>query len=320
MNRVLLTTNPEAFMYHGGGEREILLLNDALNSSGLISDIYGPTSRTITAYKAVIHFSMSGGSEYIIKSAIDNNKHLILWPNIWFVKEPSIETIDHLSNFLNNFHTIVFRSFTEENHFRKYFDIEKKDIIRISYLISPNFFRKNISDVFRESYGFKPYAIWPGIIEPQKNQLSAILAFNKADMDLYISGECRDSEYIEICKNKSMNNIHFIPSMPFCSEIHLSALKYSSLFVELPLDFPGTSALEAAAMGCKLLVPNSNWADEMLGEQCTQVDIDNTDSIINTIKIAISNPNKNEGNCTNNRTHTNVLDSITPLVQYILSL
>ncbi len=315
MNRVLLTTFPGAFMHDGGGEREIHLLNEAINRSGMISDIYGPTSRSINAYQSAIHFSMAGGSEHVISSAAENGLKLILWPNLWFIEPPSLANLNQLKMLLSYFHAVVFRSQAEETHFRKYLDLEGKDIIRIYPLISPKFFRNNVTDVFRESYGLDSYAIWTGIIEPQKNQLAAVRVFNELDIDLIISGGIRDQRYADECKRQAGPNIKFIPAIPFASEQHLSALAHSQMVVELPLDFPGTSAIEAAAIGSKLLLSRSEWTEEMLGPYCSQVDPNNEEEI-RTIAIQLLTQEKNHdiSICAK---FLNMIDAVTPLVNYL---
>lgn len=318
MNRVLLTTFPGAFMHDGGGEREIHLLNEALNRSGMISDIYGPTSRSINAYQSAIHFSMAGGSEHVITSAAENGLRLILWPNLWFVEPPSPESIQQLKFLLGYFHAVVFRSKAEEDHFRHYLDLEGKDIIRVSPLISPKFFRKDVTDVFRESYGLDSYAIWTGIIEPQKNQLAAVRVFNELEMDLIISGGIRDQSYADECKRQAGSNIKFIPAIPFGSEQHLSALAHSKMVVELPFDFPGTSAIESAAIGTKLLLSKSDWTEEMLGPYCTQVDPYN-DKEIQDAAVHLLQQNKNQDAFSRNN-FVNMFDAISPLVHYLQSM
>jgi hypothetical protein len=71
----------------------------------------------------------------------------------------------------------------------------------------------------------------------------------------------------------------FLPPMPFGSELHLSALAHSELFIELPLDFPGTSAVEAAVLGCNMLLTATPWTQELLGNFCTQVDAKDIDAV-----------------------------------------
>ncbi|MFP1825601.1 hypothetical protein ACLEE4_08070 [Lonsdalea quercina] len=317
MNRILLTTFPSAFMYDGGGEREIHLLNEAINRAGMICDIYGPTSRSINAYQSVIHFSMAGGSEHVIESAKDNGLRLILWPNLWFVETPSASTLERLKALLSHFHAVVFRSQAEENHFRQYLDIEGKDVIRVSPLISPKFFRKNVTDVFRESYGLTSYAIWPGIIEPQKNQLAAVRAFTDLNLDLIISGGVRDQSYADECKRQAGPNVRFIPAMPFGSEQHLSALAHSQMVIELPFDFPGTSAIEAAAMGCPLLLSRSEWTNEMLGSDCTQVDPTDEKEIRQLVSQLAHQRDSQTLQHSPRVEFMNMFDAVSPLTQYL---
>ena len=318
MKRVLLTTYPEAFLYQGGGEREILLLNEALNSSGIISEIYGPTSRPLSNYDAVIHLSMNGGSEHIIGAISNVDIPVILWPNLWFVEPPSEDNSVHLAAFLKSFDAVVFRSQAEERHFSHYLNIENKDVIHISPLISPKFLRKNITDVFRESYGLKSYAIWTGIIEPQKNQLAAVRSSNDLDLDLVISGGIRLKKIADECKRLAGPNIKFISTIPFGSEQHLSALSHSQMVVELPFDFPGTSAIEAAAMGSRLLLSRSEWTEEMLGPYCTQVDPRNENEIRQAVLQLLKEPHNPLSSSAN--IFPDMVDAIAPLVNYLQSI
>jgi len=318
MKRVLLTTFPEAFLNQGGGEREIHLLNEALNTSGIISEIYGPTSKPLSNYDAVIHLSMNGGSEHIISAISDINIPVILWPNLWFVDSPSEDNLIRLKYFLKSFNAVVFRSFAEEKHFRHYLGLDGKDVIRVHPLVSPKFLRKNISDVFRESYGLKSYAIWTGIIEPQKNQLAAVRAFNNLDLDLIISGGIRDKKYADECKRQAGPNIKFISAIPFGSEQHLSALRYSEMVVELPFDFPGTSAIEAAAIGSKLLLSKSEWTEEMLGSCSLQVDPKNEDEIKSAALQLLKEPANNLPKPQID--FLNMIDAVSPLVHYLQSM
>ncbi|WP_322015049.1 hypothetical protein [Paraburkholderia sp. J12] len=314
MKRILLTTSPNAFLYRGGGEQEVLLLNEFLNASGAMSDIYGPTSRALNAYDSVIHFSMQEGSELIIDALAGTGRRLILWPNLWFINEPSPQHLERLSRLLARFDAVVFKSLSEEEHFGRYLSLAGKEVIRIAPLISPKFRRRaSISRVFQESYGLDRYAIWPGIIEPQKNQLAAVRAFQGLDLALVISGAVRDEAYAAECRRAAGPNVTFIPVMPFGSELHLSALTYSSLFIELPRDFPGTSALEAATMGCRLVLSRSDWTEEFLAGASTQVDADD----VGQVRAAVSDAVRNGAPPTAAVTALSMSDSVAPLLRYL---
>jgi glycosyltransferase involved in cell wall biosynthesis len=287
MKRVLLTTHPSAYLHHGGGEREILLLRDALEDFGVRADIYGPASGEVSVYDFAIHSSLIGGSEYLLLPLAEAGIRLILWPNLWFATPPSPQCLANLTRLLSHFEAVVFRSRAEEAHFRQYFDLYGKAVIHASCLVSTRFQRRDVSDVFRKSYGLNRYAIWAGIIEPLKNQLVAVRAFRDLDIDLIISGRVRDHTYLERCKEEAGPNVHFIPPMAFGSELHLSALVYSDLFVELPFDFPGTSAVEAAVTGCKLLLARCAWTQEVLGDVCTQVDPSDVVAVREAVKKSL---------------------------------
>lgn len=318
MKRILLTTFPEAFLNQGGGEREIHLLNEALNTSGIMSEIYGPTSKPLSTYDAVIHFSMNGGVEHIIGAISNAEVPLILWPNLWFIDAPEPENIKHLTKLLSYFQAVVFRSQAEESHFRQYLELQDKEVIRVPPLISPKFFRKNVTSVFKESYGLQSYAIWTGIIEPQKNQLAAVQAFSGLDIDLVISGGVRVQSYADECKRQAGPNIKFIPPIPFGSEQHLSALAHSQMVVELPLDFPGTSAIEAAVLGSRLLLSKSDWTEELLGPYCTQVDPHNEEGIRSAV-VQLLSANKS-AQLSPQTDISNMLDAVSPLVRYLQSM
>lgn len=314
MKRILLTTSPNAFLHRGGGEQEVLLLNEFLNASGVMSDIYGPTSRSLSAYDYVIHFSMQEGSELLIDALADGGRHLILWPNLWFVNEPSPWHLERLSRLLARFDAIVFKSISEKEHFERYLSLEGKEVIQVAPLISRKFRREaRISRVFQESYGLDRYAIWPGIIEPQKNQLAAVRAFRGLDLALVISGAVRDEAYAAECRHAAGDNVMFIPVMPFGSELHLSALTCSSLFIELSRDFPGTSALEAATMGCRLVLSRSDWTNEFLTGRSTQVDADDIIQIREAVHNILENPAPYKADFT----PMSVSDSVAPLLRYL---
>lgn len=272
MIRVLLTTFPGAFLHQGGGEREMFLLKEELERFGIVVDIYGPTSGDISTYDTAIHFSVAGGSETIIQLLKSAGVKLILWPNLWFTLPPSQQQINNIQAIVLNFDAIVFRSTTEAIHCQTLFDLSRAKIIRCECIVSQKFLNHDVTDIFGESYGIREYAIWPGIVEPIKNQLAAIRAFRDINFNLVISGRIRDHEYMNVCKREAGPNVHFIPAMPFGSELHVSALRYSKIFIELPLDFPGTSAVEALAVGCNLLLSNTEWTAEIIGKECTMVD------------------------------------------------
>lgn len=279
MKRILLTTYPGAYLYHGGGEREIFLLRDALNKAGLIADLYGPGSRPVSEYDTVIHFSMADGTEQMLDQLAGNDRQMILWPNLWFVDEPDKDTLEHLQKLVNRFGVIVFKSNAERVHFQKYFAIKDKKIILVLPGVSNEFATARRTTLFTDVYGVKDYIFWPGIIEPQKNQLKAIQALSSLDIPLVISGSVRDQAYFRLCCESAGANTLFVPEMPFGSGIYISALTGCKVFLELPLDFPGVSAIEAIEVGCELILTDCEWSREFFNNKAILVNPNSEEDI-----------------------------------------
>lgn len=293
MKRILLTTYPGAYLYHGGGEREIFLLRDALNKSGFIADLYGPDSRPISEYDSVIHFSLAGGTGQMLDQLAGSGRQMILWPNLWFIDAPASDALAPLQNLVDRFNVILFKSNTERMHFQQFFDIQDKTVILVLPGVSGAFATAKRSTLFCDVYGVKDYIFWPGIIEPQKNQLMAIKALSNLDIPLVISGSVRDHAYYALCRESAGVNTLFVPEMPFGSDIYISALTSCTLFLEIPLDFPGVSAMEALQVGCDMILSDCDWSREFFDGEATLVDPESETDIQQAVLWKLENPSNN---------------------------
>lgn len=279
MKKVLLTTNQKAYLYYGGGEKEIYKLRDVLNEAGFIADIYGPDSSSVQEYDINIHFSTSLDSMDFLQSIRKEVDTMILWPNMWFIDRIQAEVQAGLQKLISLFDTVVFKTTAERKHFQSFFSIDEEKIIYIHPGIDARFSSAKNNSLFRDVYGQENYILCTGIIEPQKNQLAVIESLKDTDAKVVISGAVRDSAYYELCLTKATENFLFIPEMPFLSEIHLSALMNCNLFLELPFDFPGISAIEAAYLGAPLILNDSEWTHEIFGEDASYVSPHNQSAI-----------------------------------------
>lgn len=285
---ILITTYQSAYLSKGGGEHENIRLQRLLNQEGLVADLYGPQSRPVSAYDTVIHFSLSEDSASFLHQIRSNVRQMVLWPNFWLVQPISEDRRLILQELVDLFEIIIFKSATERDHFMQFFDTSKIEIFLTTPGIPNEFFQARATRLFNEVHGIEDYIIWPGIIEPQKNQLTAIQALKGYDIPVVFSGSARDSEYLAACHAAAEDNILFLPEMPFLSDIHLSALMNSRLFLELPLDFPGISAVEAASLGCRLVLTDCEWSREMFDEQIYLADPKDCISIRRTVDRAVN--------------------------------
>ncbi|MGV3765454.1 MAG: glycosyltransferase family 4 protein [Chitinophagaceae bacterium] len=128
-------------------------------------------------------------------------------------------------------------------------------------------------------------------IEPLKNQLNLIKALNNTPFKLYLIGSAalNQQAYYEKCRNAAAENISFLGQIP------QAALKeyYQKAKVHiLPSWFEttGLSSLEAAAMGCNIVVTAKGDTTEYFQHHAYYCEPDSVESIFNTIQKAATTP------------------------------
>ncbi|OXX36959.1 hypothetical protein B9J90_07130 [Vibrio sp. V09_P4A23P171] len=274
MKRILLATSIDAYLHQGGGEQELKNLHKELNKLGFLCDVYGSASLDIDSYDVVIYFSLGNGVNIFLDGIENNDKLLILWPNLWFIDKPNKDYLAFLQTQVNRFDAVVIKSQAELSQLGMYFDIPDNKRIIISSFVDDSIFNYKGSELFKEVYDVDDYILWNGIIEPQKNQLSIIKLLKDYDVNLVISGASRDKKYLDECKSfaNGSNDILFIPPMHYMSELHLSAIYNSKVYLELPLDSPGTSSIEAAILNNNLCITDCGWTREHFNGHCTFFD------------------------------------------------
>ena len=287
MKNIILTTYNTAFFYHGGGEREMFLLHDALNASNMQADLYGPNSKPINNYDTAIHFSLTPESGDFISKLRANIKTLYLWPNVWFPEKPSEQYVGNISEQLVQFDYIIFKSIAEEKNFLQHFTFPENKIIRILTGVDSKFRVIESSNIFRDVHNLDEYLFWPGIIEPQKNQLTVIKALKKLDIPIVFAGDIRDRDYYDLCKSMAPESYLFLNEMPPASELLRSAMHHCKLHVEIPTDFPGVSALEAALSGRHLVLNDCEWSRSHFLNDAKYVNPYSEEDILSTVEDAL---------------------------------
>jgi len=100
-------------------------------------------------------------------------------------------------------------------------------------------------------------------IEGLKNQLNLIKALNDSSFQLFIIGNAavNQTDYFKKCKRIASANIHFVDHLP---QQELVAYYQKAKVHVLPSWFEtcGLSTLEAAAMGCNVVITDRGYASE----------------------------------------------------------
>ena len=124
-------------------------------------------------------------------------------------------------------------------------------------------------------------------IEGLKNQWNLIKALNNSRYELFIIGQAsaNQSAYYEECKKIASKNIHFINHLP--QEELVQYYRKAKVHI-LPSWFEtcGLSTLEAAAMGCNVVVSNRGYTSEYFSKYAFYCDPESPASIFEMIDIA----------------------------------
>jgi len=124
-------------------------------------------------------------------------------------------------------------------------------------------------------------------IEGLKNQVNLIKALNNTSFTLMIIGEVgpNHSRYYEVCKSIASKNILFTGKL---SQKELASFYAKAKVHVLPSWFEtcGLSSLEAAAMGCNIVITDKGYTREYFGDEAFYCDPADPGSIYQSIKEA----------------------------------
>lgn len=277
--RVLITTYQSAFLRPGGGEAELFELAQALNSMGVVTDLYGASSLRVDAYDIILHFSVQGESFDFVKSLKAMGKTVIIWPNLWWAGMPDENDAKFVHRFMSLADEIIFKSEAEVENVGSHVPLGDIRYSIIPWEVSQKYTEKTSDKLFKSVYGLEQYCLWVGVIERNKNQHLAIEVFKSIEVPLVFVGFHRDEEYFQYCRSNADSSILFLPYMEPGSEILRSAYKGCSLYVELSDDPAGKSALEAALYEKPMLLSDNSWSREEFGESVYLVDPRDIDQV-----------------------------------------
>lgn len=173
------------------------------------------------------------------------------------------------------------------NSFSEYTRLSKMYSQPGNYLVVPNavdstLFRYN-SQVKKEDNLILCVARIEGI----KNQLNLVKALNNTKYRLLIIGDATPNQlaYYEACRRAAADNIHFIPQLP---QQELVPYYQRARVHVLPSWFEttGLSSLEAAAMGCTIVVTAKGDTREYFGDAAVYCDPACSKSIYEAVATA----------------------------------
>jgi glycosyltransferase involved in cell wall biosynthesis len=173
-----------------------------------------------------------------------------------------------------------------ENEYRR---IEKDYNLSQKYMVVPNGFNP---DIFKNEENIeRDLILCVGRIEGRKNQLNVIKALkNTKYMVIFIGAPSpNQKKYVQACKNEATENMQFIDHVEQIQLINY--YKQAKVHVLASwFETTGLSNLEAAAMGCNIVIANRGDVKDYFGDSVYYCEPDDIDSIRENIVKAYNSP------------------------------
>jgi glycosyltransferase involved in cell wall biosynthesis len=218
----------------------------------------------------------------VIARMIKNNEKLKSYAYLRMGQKKSMQyIIDKSSMLLPN-------SQSEYDRLEKHFQISK------TYHIVPNAIDINIFKNAKENNKkYKDSIICVGRIEGLKNQLNLIKAVNQTHYKLFIIGKASPNQlsyYRECLQEANKNdNVEFIDHVD--QEMLANIMQSAKVHVLASwFETTGLVSLEAAFLGCNIVITNKGDQTEYFEDMVTYCDPDDIDSIVSAIQTAYNTP------------------------------
>jgi len=289
--KFLLSTYSTAFAISGGGESEMVQVAETLSEVNHIADIYGSQSRPIGFYDAYMHFSVHADGLALFQLLSQQNKSLLLWPNVWWTTFPGQNEVSRVGQFVRLAQKLLFKTQAERDNFLQFVHVPIEKTIVLPMCLSKRFMEQADIGLARMIVDYEDYVISLGRIEPIKNQLNLVRALKQLKLKGVLVGGSNDATYLAQCKAEGQDHIAFLPFVKPCSNVLVSLLAGASVMAEPCFDPSGRSSLEGALLAKPLVLSPHQANHELLGHQFYAAQPNSVDSIASAIALALKDNN-----------------------------
>tara|TARA_Y100000389_G_C17455050_1_gene517563 strand:- start:1374 stop:2363 length:990 start_codon:yes stop_codon:yes gene_type:complete len=276
MNRfkILFNTYPVAFQKKGGGEKQIDQYFKYLLEKKIIVEKFDQWSekQKVENFDIVHFFSViPGGAINFLRYAKNQNKKIIISPNIW-LEDSSHNEFNQIKYILHLADIIIVNSKIEQEKLSTLFQINIEKLKVVYNFVDDDYLEIKTKKNFCKKFNIqKPYILTVGNVEERKNQNSIIrILKDHPGLNFVNIGNIRDKRYLNnfpIEKNK----IYLIEYLED-KELIKSAYLESDLFILPSLcETPSIAALEAAALGKKIVITEVGSTKEYFGKYASYI-------------------------------------------------
>jgi glycosyltransferase involved in cell wall biosynthesis len=151
------------------------------------------------------------------------------------------------------------------------------------------------SDSWRTPLGDRKTVLYVGRFEPRKNQLGLLRALNDTEYRVVITGPQHPDHraYWEECNREASPNVAILPRQELADLIELYAAARVHILPSWG-ETTGLVSLEAAVMGCNVVVSTQGYSDEYFGGLAWYCEPGDATSIRETVAAAYAAPWRGE--------------------------
>jgi len=274
---VLFYNYPWAMDTPGGGERQLHAYARHLRSCGITVDLFDMWDPQFDKYQILHVFSVMPNVIEMCDYAKRRGIKVVVSPNLWITPETKDNyPYSDIWNILEVADRVIVNSNMEGDMLSQVFGMNRDKFHTVYNGAETEFLVPADTSVFRNRFHIEgPFVLNVGNVEPRKNQLEflRLLMQERPDLKLVIAGGVRDRYYADVCLEEGGDRVRIIGYLPYASELIRSAMAGCEFFA-MPslLETPSIAAIEAAAIGAKVLLTQVGSTTEYFGDSVTYVD------------------------------------------------
>jgi len=310
---VLLAGKLTAMETPGGGEIQMLALARALPSLSVEARLWRPWEETFAGIDCLHLFGSLPEHLPVVESARRRNVPVVLSTIAWFdpancLREPGpiLRRLAASTRFLIRaacpqvpswrrrlYHAVDLllpNSNAEAQQLVRYFGVPLERIHVVPNGADRRFIEAD-AESFARRTGLRDFVLYPGRIEPRKNQLGLLKAMRGSGAPVVILGDAVPGyePYLTKCREVADDHVRFVSRIDHDDPLLASAYAACGcLALASWFETPGLVALEAGMSGTPLVLPEGGSASEYFGPLATYVKPNDPSGIRRAVLAALA--------------------------------
>ncbi len=212
---------------------------------------------------------------------------------------PSFSVLDPYGNLAQAFNEadlLMPNTETEKKQLEYFFNLPERKCITVPNGVDA-IYASGDPDLFRQKYSLDEYILFIGRVEPQKNVLRLIRAFERCGerCKLVIVGSEPNKDYASKCRKEANDRVLFLPPIEHDSEMLRSAYQGAKVFALASFyETPGLTALEAGLAGANIIITKNGGTHEYFDQYASYVDPLDVMGIAEALRTACSKPHNED--------------------------